>query len=66
METYDTRETGKRQAGLQARQHGEANPAGDAWPASATARHSGQAERAVMHPDCNDLEWRYCRNGWAG
>jgi hypothetical protein len=66
METYDTREAGKRQAGLQARPHGETSPAGDAGPRTAAAHHSGQAERAVMHPDCNDLEWRYCRNGWAG
>ena len=27
---------------------------------------AAQAERSVMHPDPHDLEWRYCRNGWAG
>ncbi len=28
--------------------------------------HTSQAERAVMHPNRYDLEWRYCRGGWAG
>jgi hypothetical protein len=28
--------------------------------------HTSQAERAVMHPNFYDLEWRYCRGGWAG
>jgi hypothetical protein len=27
---------------------------------------AGQAELAVMHPDHHDLEWHYCRGGWAG
>jgi len=25
-----------------------------------------QAERSVVHPDRDDLEWGYCRGGWAG
>jgi hypothetical protein len=29
-------------------------------------RPAAQAERSVMHPDRYDMEWRYCRNGWAG
>jgi hypothetical protein len=29
-------------------------------------RQTSQAERAVMHPDRHDAEWRYCRGGWAG
>jgi uncharacterized membrane-anchored protein len=66
METYDSREAGKRQVSLQARRHGEAGAAGEARPGRTAARHIVQAERAVMHPDCNDLEWHYCLNGWAG
>jgi hypothetical protein len=66
METYDSREAGKRQASLQARQCGEAGAAGEARPGQTAARHIVQAERAVMHPDHNDLEWHYCLNGWAG
>ena len=39
-----------------------ANPAsesGDAPP-----RQTTQAERGVMHPDREDVEWRYWRGGW--
>jgi hypothetical protein len=32
----------------------------------AGVRPAAQAERSVMHPDPHDLEWRYCRGGWAG
>ncbi len=36
-------------------------------PASTTPpRRASQAERAVMHPDRFDLEWRYYNGGWAG
>ncbi len=29
-------------------------------------RPSSQAERAVMQPNCDDVEWRYCRGSWIG
>jgi hypothetical protein len=48
---------------------GGAQVAGGASPSSASAepsRQTSQAERAVMHPDRHDAEWRYCRGGWAG
>ena len=25
---------------------------------------ASQAERAVMHPDSSDVEWRYCQGAW--
>jgi hypothetical protein len=66
METYNLREAGKRQVNLQAPQHGETRAAGETRPARSAARHLAQTERAVMHPDSNDLEWHYCLKGWAG
>jgi hypothetical protein len=27
-------------------------------------RQANQAERGVMHPDRDDMEWRYWRGGW--
>jgi hypothetical protein len=35
-------------------------------PDDASPPDAAQAERGVMHPDRHDLEWRYCRGGWAG
>jgi hypothetical protein len=32
--------------------------------ADASARQATQAERGVMHPDRDDVEWRYWRGGW--
>jgi len=34
--------------------------------ASPPTHHPTQAERAVMHPDCQDLEWSYYRCAWIG
>jgi hypothetical protein len=36
-----------------------ASEPGEASPSQAT-----QAARAVMHPDRDDMEWRYWRAGW--
>ena len=30
----------------------------------ALPRQATQAERGVMHPDRDDMEWRYWRGGW--
>lgn len=66
MESYDPFEV--RQKGRSASQapYPDAGPGADARSHAALVRHVAQAERAVMHPDRYDLEWRYCRGGWAG
>jgi hypothetical protein len=38
------------------------NPASE--PDEASPRQASQAARAVMHPDRDDMEWRYWRGGW--
>ena len=40
--------------------------AGEAWPRGRTgdSRQTTQAERAVMHPDRDDPEWRYYHQIW--
>jgi hypothetical protein len=30
----------------------------------ASSHQATQAERGVMHPDRDDMEWRYWRGGW--
>jgi hypothetical protein len=35
-----------------------------ARPGAAPSRQTTQAERSVMHPDREDVEWRYWRGGW--
>jgi hypothetical protein len=40
--------------------------ASEAHLAPSSPSGAGQAEWAVMHPDHHDLEWHYCRGGWAG
>jgi len=46
----------------------ELNPGTGPNPASesddASPRQATQAERGVMHPDRDDMEWRYWRGGW--
>lgn len=44
----------------------DAQVGADSRPHATPGRHTSQEERAVMHPDSQDLEWRYCRGGWAG
>ena len=38
------------------------NPASESDDTS--PRQTAQAERGVMHPDRDDMEWRYWRGGW--
>lgn len=35
-----------------------------AEPGAASSRQTAQEERGVMHPDREDVEWRYWRGGW--
>jgi hypothetical protein len=47
---------------------GEDQPGTGPSPASESddtpPRQDTQAERGVMHPDRDDMEWRYWRGGW--
>jgi hypothetical protein len=44
------------------------HPNSEPGPASGTdeaaPRQTTQAERGVMHPDRDEMEWRYWRGGW--
>ena len=65
MKSDNTLETRKGQPAFRVR---EDNPPMGANPASESGdtspRQTTQAERGVMHPDREDVEWRYWRGGW--
>ena len=59
--------TCKEQAAFYVSEHpSDEVPAPESGPRSLTPQTTTQAERAAMHPDHRDLEWRYCRGGWIG
>jgi hypothetical protein len=65
MKSDNTLETRKGQPAFRVR---EERPTMGTNPASesddAPPRQTTQAERDVMHPDHDDMEWRYWRGGW--
>ena len=70
MKTHDTLEAlckGHRAFFTWEKQPGtKRSKASGRYPSTGPARKTSQAERAVVHPDRDDLEWLYCRSGWVG
>ncbi len=44
--------------------HDGARPSVAPESGAAPSHQTAQAERGVMHPDREDVEWRYWRGGW--
>ena len=58
--TPSLRRKGQPAAGL----HPDSGPNLAAEAGDTLDRQATQAERGVMHPDRDDVEWRYWRGGW--
>ncbi|GAB4544856.1 MAG: hypothetical protein Kow0063_38710 [Anaerolineae bacterium] len=60
---YETPRPGQASSGDQMGQPG-AQPGPGYETLDIQLRHTAQAERGVMHPERDDIEWRYWRGGW--